>query len=131
MGKLQQFGRKSAQREENVAGLVPPMRFWQAGDLRLEGAQIAQPRYAVRAPLAFTREVSSVIEFRHEVDFGATVPAPVPSHLLNREAEALFRVQLKPLAADFFKHGPTYVIGQARRDMGSVLIVAKVLALYK
>ena len=82
-GELLRFGGESAQCKENVGWLVSPASLGQAGNLRLEGAQITQPHYAIRAPLAFTKKVDSVSEFRHEIDFRTTIPAPVARHLAN------------------------------------------------
>jgi hypothetical protein len=39
--------------------------------------------HTIRTPLAFAKEVGSLIEFRHEVDFGLTVSPPVAHHLAN------------------------------------------------
>jgi len=38
--KLPKLRLETAQRKENVTGLVAPARFWKAGDLRLQDAQV-------------------------------------------------------------------------------------------
>ena len=103
-GKLQQFRRETAQRKENVAGLVPPARFGQAGNLGLQDAQVVKPCNALCAPLTLAEEKCSVVEFSHEVYLGAAIPAPVSGHLSNVEAEALSSVPLEPLATYLFEN---------------------------
>ena len=107
--QLLQFSRETTQRKKNVAGFVPPAQLWEARNLRLEAAQITHLGYAISAPLALTKEVGSVSEFRHKIDFRTTIAAPVARHLANGQAEPLLGVALEPRGADFLEDRAAHV----------------------